>query len=306
MGMFGHQTNSTLDSKLMGYQCSTALLGRPISVPFGRVRLAPNVIWTGGWSANPVNGGKGNKGKGGSQQYDYITKVIMALGQGPIYGVYDIWRDKDQFNLAESTERYQIPSGGGTYKTTYGGTGHPYWFVLSIGVSKEGSITYTANDYGSPSTVSGTVSFVTPMQMVASSPGVGQYTLGADSNGYALYGFSAADAGAWVDITYSYEINNYSTTGSPMVHLNLVLFSGALEQAPWNYMTSNPAFASQALGYSGVAYIGSGLFDLGSSGVIPNLNFEVQGRCAWGGSIIDCYPANCRTDYQQLDGHGLS
>jgi len=292
MGIFKSQTNTTLTNKLMGYQCSTSLLGRCIPVIFGRVRLAPNVIWTGGWTANQVNGGKGNKGKGGSQQYDYITNVLMAIGQGPVYGVYGIWRDKDQYNLAYSTERYLIPGGGGSYQAQIGGTGSSNWWVLNVGVSKEVSISYSASDYGNPSGSSGTVACSAPMQLVESSPGAGQYTLAVDSSGYAHYGFSSADAGSYVDITYSYQINNYSITGSPMTHLNLVLFAGNIGQDPWNYLANNSAFTSQALGYSELAYIGSGAFDLGSAGVIPNLNFEVQGRCTWGGSVIDCNPAD--------------
>lgn len=52
-----------------------------------------------------------------------------------------------------------------------------------------------------------------------------------------------------------------------------VLFDGALGQAPWGYLgTKHP---DQAIGYSGLAYIGFGGFDLGQSNSLPNLSFEV-------------------------------
>src|ERR1035438_7487205 len=86
--MIPKQNNSTVSSKLLGYSASTSLYGRPIPVGFGLCRISGNVIWTGGWAANPVSGGKGNKGKGGSQQYDYMCNVLIGLGQGPVSGVY--------------------------------------------------------------------------------------------------------------------------------------------------------------------------------------------------------------------------
>ena len=150
--MIPKNTNAGISSKLMGYSATTALLGRPIGVPFGRVRMSGNVIWTGGWLANTVSGGKGNKGKGGTQQYDYVTNVLIGLGAGPVQGVYNIWRDKDQFNLAYSTEPYTVPSGGGTYTTQHGGIGKPEWWVLDVGVGRQDSYTFSASDYGSPST----------------------------------------------------------------------------------------------------------------------------------------------------------
>ena len=289
--MIPKNTNSAMSSKLMGYAVQTALLGRPIGVPFGRVRISGNVIWTGGWVANEVSGGKGNKGKGGTQQYDYVTNVLIGLAAGPVQGVYNIWKDQDQFNLAFSTETYTV-SGSGIYTTQHGGIGKPDWWVIDVGCARQDSYTFSANDYGSPSTQTGSGTFWNPMKLVPSSPGAGEYTLTADSSGYAKYGFSAADAGKVMQITYSYMINNYSTVGSPMVHLDFVLFSGDLGQAPWSYLVNNQAFTSQALGYSQLAYIACPKFDLGSAGVIPNLNFELQGRCGWGGAIVDCNVAD--------------
>ena len=84
-------------------------------------------------TAKPVTGGKGNKGKGGGQQYDYITNVLIGLGQSSVSGaVVNIWRDKDEFQ--------PLPVNRGVYRrriapsttTQYGGIGKPYWWVLNV------------------------------------------------------------------------------------------------------------------------------------------------------------------------------
>src|ERR1039457_3369415 len=207
--MFGKSTNNTVDSRLFGYQVTTSLYGRPIAICYGRCRVSGNVIWTGGWTATPVSGGKGNKGKGGTQQYNYMTSLFIALGQGVVQGVYSIWRDKDKFNLAISHETYVVPGGGGTYKSYYGGVGKPYWWVLNVAVARQDTIAYSVTDYGSPGSVSASNLVWTPMKLVPSSPGAGEYTLsgvgGPSGDGYARYGFSAADAGKVMRITRSEE-----------------------------------------------------------------------------------------------------
>lgn len=62
--------------------------------------------------------------------------------------------------------------------------------------------------------------------------------------------------------------------------LGLTLFNGAMPQTPWSYLTSN--HPDDALGYSGLAYVASAALDLGDSGNMPNLSFEVIGPRAIG------------------------
>jgi hypothetical protein len=130
----------------------------------------------------------------------------------------------------------------------------------------------------------------------SASPGLGQYTLNVDSGG-AHYLFSAADGAnsAVMTIDYMVMTSNFSTTGDPLVHLDLVLFPGTLGQAPWNFLVSNFP-GPQAVGYSELACVGSALFDLGSAGMLPNLNFEVVGFVPFGGSIVDCCAADVIKD----------
>lgn len=53
------------------------------------------------------------------------------------------------------------------------------------------------------------------------------------------------------------------------------LFNGLIGQAPWSFLTSN--HPSEAIGYSGIAYLGVADYNLGVSANIPSFNFEIGG-----------------------------
>ena len=69
--------------------------------------------------------------------------------------------------------------------------------------------------------------------------------------------------------------------------LGIDAFIGLYGQAPWNYMTSK--HSERSLAYSGLCYV-AGVWDLGSSGGLPNLNFEIKGMLLPGDGI-DVNPA---------------
>jgi len=145
------------------------------------------VIWTGDWKGTPVKqGSKGSKtgGKGGQQQYDYTSAIIIALCQGPANKIRNAWVDQTFLLYQTSSEPYTIPGGGGSYTPTQ----QPYFnFDQGVGAAKTYSV--PVNDYGSPGpiTLAGTQSV--PMAFTASpTPGAGQYTI----NGSGAYVFSAA------------------------------------------------------------------------------------------------------------------
>jgi hypothetical protein len=388
-------TQANTQTKLFGLHVSTSLYGRVIPIVYGRRRISHNVIWSGAWESNPVNsggklGGKaGGAGKAGSnQQYDYTCAVLLALCQGPIGGIVNVWNDKDQYQLFRVSHTFLVGTGSGsgglTYTTPESGfnpSGNSWY--LNNGCSRADTITVTVNDYGSPGPTTITEDVQTPMELVVSStppitiienvtptpdgvtttfylsqpvteirgiqffdsngneqaaqetfgtgggnawtytvgsnaltqnpvypatspmagtatitytpggfsipPQGGQYTLEVDSAG-AHYTFAAGDTGKTMTIDYEVMTSNLSTTGDPLVHLNLVLLPGFQGQQPWNWMVSNFP-GPQAIGYSGTAYLGSALFDLGSAGMLPNLGYEVIGFCPVGGSIIDCNAA---------------
>jgi hypothetical protein len=304
MSMFGGQnmgTNAAQNSKLFGYYIQTALAGNVIPVVYGQNRIPGNVIWSGAWQANPVNGGKGKGGKGGksgnSQQYDYKSSLQIGLCQGPIQAIAEVWMDQVKMNLASWSESYIIPSGGGTFNPSQQSN-----FLIDNGVGKPSSYSNTVNDYGSPGSLTYTGNQIIPFAKVSGSPGAGQYVLNSN-NSYTL---SAADAGSEVIIYYTWAIPTTSNTGQPIQNLNLTFFNGALGQSVWSYLTSN--FASQALGYSELAHADAENVDLGSAGILPNLGFEIVGILPFGNGIKDAEPGAVINDFltNPYYGCGLS
>jgi Putative phage tail protein len=78
-----------------GLQIQTSSSAVPITIIWGANKTAPNVIWTGGFTAVQQNqsvfGGGGGKGGGGAQGYNYYTGFIMAVCEGPIVEPGVIW-----------------------------------------------------------------------------------------------------------------------------------------------------------------------------------------------------------------------
>jgi hypothetical protein len=101
----GSQPASTPD--YTGLQIQTAVSALPIPIVWGTSKLAPNVIWYANFKAIPAGsssgGGKGLFGSGSSNgnagQYDYKADVILAICEGPITGVGDVWRGQSTTSL---------------------------------------------------------------------------------------------------------------------------------------------------------------------------------------------------------------
>lgn len=83
-------------TKYSGLQIQTTSSAVPVPIAWGRNILSPNVIWYNHFLALPqYSGGKGG-GKGGrsSKQatgFDYRCAIIMALCEGPILEIGNIW-----------------------------------------------------------------------------------------------------------------------------------------------------------------------------------------------------------------------
>jgi hypothetical protein len=90
-----------------GLQIQTAVSALPIPILWGTSKLAPNVIWYANFKAIPVTSGGGGGGKGlfgggsgtSTGQYDYKADVILAICEGPILGVGDVWRGQSTTSL---------------------------------------------------------------------------------------------------------------------------------------------------------------------------------------------------------------
>ena len=337
-GLFGNKkSSSTQPTAAVGLQVQTSVQGKPIPLVYGTTRTANNLIWYGNFVATQQSAGGGGKGgslggsskSGGGGQYTYTASFIMALCEGQINNVNNVYIDKNITTLATSgfsqflgayqqspwsyllqsqgqivNELHSVP-GSGPYTVT---PSQPFLYDEGVTITSsspliyrvlnpvvplvEGEYSYTIDwdtvtyyfntadvastmlinylSYGTPTTfqaapsygggpyativIPGTfdsgfgyvtpfvdngVSFIigSPMSRVFGAPASGQY---AESSG--IYTFNSAQAGQDIFITY---VPNNGT--------------------------------SQALGYSGIAYVASANYPLGNSPSLPNFNFEVEG-----------------------------
>ena len=94
-GILGGAKKTSTKPVYTGLQLQTSANGLAVPIVYGQVKLAPNVIWYGDFAAikhQQSQGGKG--GNASSASYTYQAAVILALCEGPITGVKNVWADK--------------------------------------------------------------------------------------------------------------------------------------------------------------------------------------------------------------------
>ena len=85
-----------------GLQIQTAVNTLPIPIVWGEAKVAPNVVWYNNFQIS--NGGKNAGGKGGlfgDQETTYTAAVIMALCEGPVINVNQIWKNQSVYSLGQ-------------------------------------------------------------------------------------------------------------------------------------------------------------------------------------------------------------
>lgn len=202
MGLFGSQPHQP--TKLNSIRVTQSVLGTVIPIVMGQGRVPGRLIWYGDWQAIQQKQNVGGKGIGGGNvtSWVYQAAVQEVLCQGPIRGLINVWDSGGRFTSLQVTENYTVPGGGGNYTVS----NQPN-YNLDHGVGRADSYSVVVNDYGSPGPVTLSGTQQTPMTLVGSSPGAGQYT---QSGG--TYGFSGADAGKTMSINYSFSMY-YIITG---------------------------------------------------------------------------------------------
>jgi hypothetical protein len=286
---------------LSAIRVSTAEYGSALSIVYGQQRVAAKLLDYTDFVAIPhySQTSSGGKGGGGNQNsntptYTYTAAVIAGLCAGQIGSLKSVWDTTGQLVMLSNSESYIIPVGGGTYTPTppYGGQLH-----IDEGVTYTRQYSVQANDYGSDGAKMLTGNDDVPMTL-GTSGGQYQYSSGT-------YTFHAADAGNEVTINYIFQIPNSSgDTSQPAEQLSLTLFEGSRPQEPWGYMVGR--HPERALAYSGTAYVCSAAMDLGSSGTLPNYNYEIVGLYQFGGGILDANPADIITDVITNSNHGTT
>jgi hypothetical protein len=290
---------------LNALRVQTSSYGQVVPIVYGQNRISGRLIWSGDFAAIPHTstqkvGGKGLGSGGGNAisntTYTYQSAVASALCLGPIQNIHNVWDTKGRLTLLSTSVQFTVPPGGGAFLPPPDGR----IFHSGMGVSRVDGFSLLVNDYGSDGAVTLSGNQQTPMLLVGSSPGAGQYLLNTATGQHT---FSSADAGKTMTINYVYSEPDSNSNGQPQQKLNLTLFTGQRPQTPWSYLTSK--HPGQDLGYSGVAYVASSAMDLGESGTLPNLSFEVLGILPFSAGITDCNPSDVIADLMSNPFYGL-
>lgn len=207
-GIFGGGVKRQKPTVATGPTLQNSAYGLPIPLIYGKTRTGVNVIWYGNFQSSSggsnsgkggvVGGGGGGKGGGGAQT-SYSASIALALGEGPINAVDNVYIDKNVSSL--STLGYSLFTGAygqapwGYLQTNFGPITEPHVIPSS------GPYTITVADasafIGDDGTVSGSKTLVNPTDYTQ------VYTPPADSQGAGsvAYTFNSAFAGQGVQIT---------------------------------------------------------------------------------------------------------
>jgi hypothetical protein len=98
-GIFGGGSAAQKITRYTSVDLQTSALGVCIPLVWGRNRVGTNVIWLNGFRSKPAGKG-GGKGGNKSGQYDYTTAMILALCEGPIIDVMQVWADQTITDVA--------------------------------------------------------------------------------------------------------------------------------------------------------------------------------------------------------------
>jgi len=208
----GGSSSVTVADRQTTIQTQQSSYGQPIPVQFGTNRGAGNLVWFANFQADAhtTTAGKGG-GSSSNTTYTYKASAILAICEGPIAGIGQVWKDTELTTLTD------------------------------LGL-----------------------------------------TLFTGAPDQAVWSF----------------LSGYSTSGNWANDLN------------WGYNQygSSPAFVSQAINYSGTAYVAASAYDLSDSATVPNHNFEIKGFNIVGGGNPDANPADIikQVLFNQQFGIGFS
>lgn len=94
--LFQKKGPNTQGPRLTDLQVQSSTEGAPIPIVYGRMRIAGNMIWSGGIKEKKTKKKTGGKGMGGSSThttYSYSASFAIGLCEGPIQGIRRIWAD---------------------------------------------------------------------------------------------------------------------------------------------------------------------------------------------------------------------
>jgi hypothetical protein len=101
MGWFHAKSSAGVKPDYTGLQLQTSVNTLPVPIVWGEAKIAPNVIWYGNFQTQEGSSG-GGKGFLHTSQNDttYSADLILALCEGPITGINQIWKDQSIYTLS--------------------------------------------------------------------------------------------------------------------------------------------------------------------------------------------------------------
>jgi hypothetical protein len=272
-GLIGGGNVSKAAPEASSIRVVTSSYGRPIPLAWGKVRLAPFLLWYNDFKAIATEQDVGGKGgtSGTSVNYTYQAALMLGMCEGPVNSVPRVWKGKEDNKLATTAaqtysklETAFAPVGGGAVTLAAPGT------ILSVVEAYAG--------WGSGD--SGTFYALTSPTDYTRSGNVITFNTGSFSG---------------QPVTFQYTYTKTAASDSPLGDLGLTLAKGTFTQAAWTHLSAN--WPADAITYPGIAYVASPTFNLGSSSDVPNIGLEVETSHAFSQTIPDVNPRDFIVDY---------
>lgn len=259
----------------------------------------------------------GKNGAGGGTSYTYEAAVAFGICEGPIIGVDRVWASKSILSLSQlglslflgeypqdpwayltSTassviEAHTIPSTPGPYTVQVNQATVPITFVSVVdgatnlieqGYVTEFSTTVVVNGGAAIGQDLGVRDMSTGFQLARAGTLLGglqntEYYVDIATGTYTFAGFTRP-----VQISYSQIVNAYTKVASAPAS-----FEYAVDETTGIYtfnaaqagvtvrITYVPGSENKAIGYTGLAYVAAGPYNMGESAQLPQHTFEVEG-----------------------------
>lgn len=119
MGFLRQNQNPGYIPEYTGLQVQTSSNAVPIPIVYGRNKLAPNAIWTGGFYAIPLKQGSGKGGGGPVTGYNYYCSFLLAVAEGPINNYHFVFLNQ-QINWGLQNSGLEVSTGGATPQAPWG------------------------------------------------------------------------------------------------------------------------------------------------------------------------------------------
>ncbi|MGB6177051.1 MAG: phage tail protein [Methylocella sp.] len=119
MGFLRQNQNPAYIPEYTGLQVQTSSNAVPIPIVYGRNKLAPNAIWTGGFYAIPQKQTGGKGGGGPITGYTYYSSFLLAVAEGPINNYHFVFLNQ-QINWGLQNSGLEVSTGGATPQAPWG------------------------------------------------------------------------------------------------------------------------------------------------------------------------------------------